>query len=92
VLSNEAIVDRSHDRPPQRSRRVVEHCIINNGGGGWRVRCDEDWGEGNGTDDWPAKHGAYCTRHCHRHQHHGGMSNTATDRVANSCHRNNANE
>jgi len=36
-------------------------------------------------------HGAYCTRHRHRHRHHGGMSNkTATDRVANSCHCNNA--
>jgi len=27
---------------------------------------------------------------CHRHRHHGGMSkNTATDRAANSCNRNN---
>jgi len=31
------------------SRRVR---IINDGGGGWHVRCDEAWGEGNGTDDW----------------------------------------
>jgi len=29
-------------------------------------------------------------RHRHQHHHRGGLSkNTATDRVANSCHRNN---
>jgi len=44
------------DQPPRRSRRVApcEHRIITDGGGGWRVRCDEAWGEGNGTDDWTA--------------------------------------
>jgi len=68
--------DRSRNRPPRRSRRVVEHRIINNGGGsGWRVRCDEAWGEGNGTNDWPAMHGAYCTHHRHQHRHRGGVSN-----------------
>ena len=65
--------DRSHDRPPRRSHGVVEHRIINNGGGGWRVHCDEAWGEGNRTDDWHAMHGAYGTRH--RNRHCGGMSN-----------------
>jgi len=60
---------RSRDQPRRRARRVV----TNSGGGGWRVRCDEAWGEGNGTDDWPAMHGAYCTGH--RHRHRSGMSN-----------------
>ena len=72
-------VERGHrcrncgDRRPRRSRRVVEHRIINNGSGSWRVHSDEAWGEGNGTDDWPAMHGTYCTRH--RHPRRGGMSN-----------------
>jgi len=59
----------------RRDDRVVEHRIINNGDGGWRVRCDEAWGEGNGTDDWPAMHGAYWTGHHHRHRHRDGVSN-----------------
>jgi len=59
----------------RRDDRVVEHRIINNGDGGWRVHCDEAWGEGNGTDDWPAMHGAYCTRHHHRHRHRDDVSN-----------------
>ena len=70
------------------SRRVR---IINDGGGGWRVRCDEAWGEGNGTDDWTAPQcSAYC-RHSPPTPRWCVKQNTATDRVANFCHRNNAN-
>jgi len=49
--------------------------IINNDGSNWRVRYDEAWGEGNGTDDSPspAMHGAYSTDI--RHRYRGGMWN-----------------
>jgi len=63
-------------RPTAATIALCKHRIINNGGGGWRVRCDETWGEGNGTDDWRTWH---------------VKQNTATDRVANSCHRDDAN-